>query len=155
MQISDLSLNKYILPYFSQKKILCQLPLNIFAASKIKSFQTALSENKSSYCARLVIFLSYKCYQQKDLVSHLVLLTTKNSNTKRLSWIACKICIRKHHFGIFQLDNSSVFARYIWLHEGPKPSVSVGENSWLITICFTPVIVKYFLCTRDIFSFLF
>ena len=83
MQMSDLSLNKYILPYFSQKKILCQLPLNIFAASNIKSFQTALSEKKSSYCARLVIFLSYKCYQQKDLVSHLVLLTTKNFKHKK------------------------------------------------------------------------
>ena len=79
MQISDLSLNKYILPYFSQKKILCQLPLNIFAASNIKSFQTALSEKKSSYCARLVIFLSYKCYQQKDLV----MLTTKNFKHKK------------------------------------------------------------------------
>ena len=79
MQISDLSLNKYILPYFSQKKIICQLPLNIFAASNIKSFQTALSEKKSSYCARLVIFLSYKCYQQKDLV----MLTTKNFKHKK------------------------------------------------------------------------
>ena len=83
MQISDLSLNKYILPYFSQKKILCQLPLNIFAASNIKSFQTALSEKKAVYFARLVIFLSYKCYQQKDLVSHLVLLTTKNFKHKK------------------------------------------------------------------------
>lgn len=82
MQISDLSLNKYILPYFSQKKILCQLPLNIFAASKIKSFQTALSENKSSYCARLVIFLSYKCYQQKDLVSHWYCLLQKIQTQK-------------------------------------------------------------------------
>lgn len=33
--------------------------------------------------------------------------------------------------------------------------VSVGENSSIITMCFTPVIVKYFLCTRGIFSFLF
>lgn len=56
MQISDLSLNKYILPYFSQKKILCQLPLNIFAASNIKSFQTALSEKKKQLLCKTCYF---------------------------------------------------------------------------------------------------
>lgn len=56
MQISDLSLNKYILPYFSQQKILCQLPLNIFAASNIKSFQTALSEKKAVIVQDLLFF---------------------------------------------------------------------------------------------------
>ena len=56
MQISDLSLNKYILPYFSQKQILCQLPLNIFAASNIKSLQTALSEKKKAVIVQDLLF---------------------------------------------------------------------------------------------------